>query len=74
MTRKYSVDRILGITASLKPTPHRIFEKGKQMQMNLHDYLPGSLENTDAVLFYWQNHSQPKNKNTFLDWKQYANR
>lgn len=53
---------------------YRIFEKGKQMQMNLHDYLPGSLENTDAVLFYWQKHSQPKNKNTFLDWKQYLNR
>ena len=51
MTRKYSMDKILGITASLKPTPQN-FEKGKQVQMNLHDYLPGSLENTDAVLFY----------------------
>lgn len=32
------------------------------------------IENTDSVLFYGKAHSQPKNKNTFLTWKQYANR
>lgn len=73
MTRKYLVDEVLGTTASLKPT-QKFSKRENKCKWIVRDYLPGSLENTDAVLFYWQKYSQPKNKSTFLDWKQYANR